>query len=52
MLTKTKARTNRYPKPGKPHIFKDENGWNVVWIPGTVIESKLKKSFEFVNSRK
>lgn len=47
----TKPNSELYPKKGKPHIYKDQFGWNVVWVPGTVKEERLKKSFEFVNNR-
>lgn len=47
----TKPMSKLYPKKGKPHIYKDQHGWNVVWVLGTVNEERLKKSFEFVNNR-
>lgn len=46
----TKPMSKLYPKKGKPHIYKDQHGWNVVWVLGTVNEERLKKSFEFANN--
>ena len=51
MITKIPMRTEQYPKRGKPHIYKSVHGWNVCWIPGTVKETRLQKSFEFVNAK-
>lgn len=42
-------RTKLYPKRGKPHIYKDVYGWNLVWVPGTVREATLSKAITFVN---
>ena len=47
----TKPMSKLYPKKGKPHIYKDQHGWSVVWVPRTVQEARLKKSFEFANKQ-
>ena len=46
---RAKARTELYPKRGKPHIYKDKFGYNLCWVPGTVRSEKLSAAIEYVN---
>lgn len=49
VMMRANARTELYPKRGKPHIYKDRFGWNVVWVPGTTGGIKIAKAIKFVN---
>ena len=49
MMMHQPMRTKLYPKKGKPHIYKDRFGWNVVWVPGTTGGIKIAKAVEFIN---